>query len=364
MTIAPIDPAAAPPPQVTPSPEHKAALARLDSKRARVRYACEHSARPVTTQGVREWLTVHGYPSPADRDDRPYVSKVINEWRREQGMTDTAGNLPILTDEVLASMDDARRAPALTVPVFAEPPAPDLESVELVADVGAVPAPAAVVADPVPVLVSSSPAPAATAVVDAAPVVAPSSAPAPAADRPRRALTFHTGLSLVAILAVFVAGAWWSFEEQRRLAEHFRFTDPWVFPLLLDGMAVALAVTAFSAALDGRAAVVTRLIAAACVGWSAEFNAQAVLSRWPAEDHDRWIAVAMAIVAPIVAYIAFERLLHEVRRQVARIRGQRPPAAVTPPRLVRLLLDPWGTFVTWRRVALDLTDPRRDQESA
>lgn len=84
-------------------PEHALALADMDAWTARIRYACEHQAPPVTVYNVRQWLAAYGYPTREGQ--RTYVSKIVNTWRAERGMSDTADQLP-LTPERLAELDE------------------------------------------------------------------------------------------------------------------------------------------------------------------------------------------------------------------------------------------------------------------
>src|SRR5439155_490345 len=66
-------------------------------------------------------------------------------------------------------------------------------------------------------------------------------------------------------------------------------------------------------------------------------------------------AVVIAAGVPIAANLAFEVLLHELRRQTLRRRGLPAPAAVPYPRLIRVMLAPCATLRQWRRLVLELT---------
>ena len=164
-----------------------------------------------------------------------------------------------------------------------------------------------------------------------------------------RALPLTLALAMTAV--VWAAGAVWSFEEQTRFAASQGFAVPQLLPLVLDGLAVALAGVAYAASLAGRAAVQARLGTALAVAASASSNAAWAWSR-TAGDHG---AVVLAAGVPVAANIAFEVLLAELRRQVHRSRGLPAPVAVPGPRLIRLALAPSRTWREWRALVLDLT---------
>ena len=166
-----------------------------------------------------------------------------------------------------------------------------------------------------------------------------------------RALPLFVALS--AVTGVWVAGAVWSFEEQTAFAANRGFALPWLLPLTVDGLAVAMATVAFAAALDGRAAVSARLGTALAVAASATSNSAWA---WTRSDGDPG-TVALAAGVPVAANLAFEVLLSELRRQVHRRRGMPAPVAVPWPRLVRVALAPIGTAREWRRAVLALTSP-------
>ncbi|TCB97597.1 DUF2637 domain-containing protein [Micromonospora zingiberis] len=173
--------------------------------------------------------------------------------------------------------------------------------------------------------------------------------------RQRFIAALPVGLALTLIGAVWAAGAVWSFEEQTAFANAAGFHIPQLLPLVLDGMAVAMAAVAYAASLDARPAVLARLGTALAVACSAASN---VAWAWERSGGDPQ-TIALAGGVPIVANLAFEVLLGEVRRQVLRRRGQPGPVAITYPRLVRLALAPWPTFVAWRRLVLAATDPAK-----
>lgn len=175
----------------------------------------------------------------------------------------------------------------------------------------------------------------------------------------RFAAALPIGVALLLIAGVWVAGAVWSFEEQTRFAQSNGFKLPELLPLVLDGMAVAMAAVSWAASLDARPAVFARLGTALAVACSSASN-----TAWAWErSHGDPQTIALAGGVPIVANLAFEVLLSEVRRQVLRRRGQPGPVAITYPRMVRLVLAPWPTFVSWRRLVLTATDPAKSFDS-
>jgi hypothetical protein len=174
-----------------------------------------------------------------------------------------------------------------------------------------------------------------------------------AAQRFARALPL--ALALTAVAGVWLAGAVWSFDEQTRFAASRGFSVPWLLPLVLDGLAVALAGVAYAAALDGRAAVQARFMTALAVAASALSNGAWA---WSRTDGDAG-AVALAMGVPVAANVAFEVLLTELRRQVHRRRGLPVAPPVPLPRLSRIALAPGPAFREWRAVVLDVTAPTR-----
>lgn len=173
----------------------------------------------------------------------------------------------------------------------------------------------------------------------------------------RRQSRVPVTIALLLIAAVWCGACVISFMEQIRLAEHFEFEMAWLFPLIFDGLASALAVTSWSAALDGRHSPLLRAFTMLAVSGSAWVNAAAVMERTPgALDLTQ---VGMAVAAPISAWVAFEFLLGELRRQIMRARGVPAPAAVPALRPVRVLLSPVRSVREWRGLTLAVTDPRR-----
>ncbi|MEV0725985.1 DUF2637 domain-containing protein [Micromonospora purpureochromogenes] len=173
----------------------------------------------------------------------------------------------------------------------------------------------------------------------------------------RRALLAHLpiGIALALIAGVWVAGAVWSFEEQTRYARANGFHTPWLLPLVLDGMAVAMAAVSWAASLDARPAVFARLVTAVAIAASSASNGAWAWTRSKGDEQ----TIVLAAAVPVLAMLAFEVLLSEVRRQVLRRRGQPGPVAVAPPRLIRVALAPWSTLRDWRRLVLDATDPAK-----
>lgn len=160
-------------------------------------------------------------------------------------------------------------------------------------------------------------------------------------------------LALLGVAAVWLLGCLWSLREQNAFAAASGFLTPWVLGLVLDGLAISCAGVAYAASLDGRAAVMARLILALGVAASATSNAV-----WAAERSGGQVAtIALAAGVPVAANVAFEVLLGERRRVVKRRRGLAAPAPVEPPRLIRLLLSPVAEPRAWRARVLAVTAP-------
>jgi len=157
--------------------------------------------------------------------------------------------------------------------------------------------------------------------------------------------------ALLAVAAVWLLGAVWSFTEQSAFAGNKGFSYPHLLPLVIDGFAVAMAGVAWAASLDARPAVAARLATVIAVAASSASNGAWAYLR---TNHDL-TAVVLGVAVPIAANLAFEVLLAEMRRQVQRRRGLPPPVAIPYPRLIRLGLAPFRTFVEWRALVLDLT---------
>src|SRR5882762_1929936 len=157
--------------------------------------------------------------------------------------------------------------------------------------------------------------------------------------------------ALLAVGSVWILGCVWSYQEQSAFAASKGFMFPHLLPLVIDGFAVSMAGVAWAASLDARAAIPARLATVVAVGASAASNGVWAYLR---AYHDM-VTVALGVAVPVVANLAFEVLLAEVRRQVQRRRGLPPPVAVPYPRLIRIMLAPWQTFRAWRAVVLEIT---------
>lgn len=167
-------------------------------------------------------------------------------------------------------------------------------------------------------------------------------------------------LALLGVAGVWLLGCLWSLREQNAFAAASGFLTPWVLGLVLDGLAISCAGVAYAASLDGRPAVMARLILAVGVAASATSNGV-----WAAERSGGQVAtIALAAGVPVAANVAFEVLLGERRRVVKRRRGLAAPTPVEPPRLVRLLLSPFAEPKAWRARVLAATAPTRPQSRA
>src|SRR5882762_2360337 len=157
--------------------------------------------------------------------------------------------------------------------------------------------------------------------------------------------------ALIAVGSVWILGCVWSYQEQSAFAASKGFTFPHLLPLVIDGFAVSMAGVAWAASLDARAAIPARLATVVAVAASAASNGVWAYLR---AYHDM-VAVALGVAVPVVANLAFEVLLAELRRQVQRRRGLPPPVAVPYPRMIRIVLAPWQTFRSWRSLVLEIT---------
>jgi hypothetical protein len=184
----------------------------------------------------------------------------------------------------------------------------------------------------------------------------PHQAPAPArstkqAGRWRRFVAaIPLRFALLTTGAVWAMGCVWSFREQSLFAQTKGFHLPWLLPAVIDGLAIALGCVAYAASLDGRPGLVARLGTAVAVAASATSNATFA---WQRSGDLTTVVIAAGV--PVAANLAFEVLLHELRRQVMRRRGLPAPVALPYPRLIRVLLAPVSTLREWRRLVLDLT---------
>lgn len=167
--------------------------------------------------------------------------------------------------------------------------------------------------------------------------------------------------ALIGVAVVWLSGAVWNWSEQTRLAETLGFEMAWLLPFLLDGLALSLAAVATAASLDGRAGIVPRsmtfvaiILSSATSGYAAHIRTE-TQNPFSGDMIPNPVAIAVGAGAPIVALIAFEVLLTEVRRMVQKARGRKSPVPIPYPRLIRWILAPWQTWFTWRRIVIDLT---------
>ena len=176
----------------------------------------------------------------------------------------------------------------------------------------------------------------------------------------RAAEKFPMSLALACVTAVWVLGCVWSFAEQKDFAQAKGFADPELLPLVLDGLGAAMAGVAFAASLDARPAIPARIAMALAVLCSAASNGAWAYERSAADP----TTVLVGVVVPIVANVALEVLLAELRRRVQRRRGLPAPAALPSLRLARLLLGGWPEFAAWRREVLAVTATVTDASAA
>lgn len=165
-------------------------------------------------------------------------------------------------------------------------------------------------------------------------------------------LPLPLALALACVALVWLGGCAWSFREQSDFALSKGFLIPWLLPLVIDGLAIALAAVSWAASLDGRPALGARLGTAVAVAGSATSNAAFAWQRSAADV----ATVVLAAAVPIAANLAFEVLLAELRKQVMRRRGIPAPVKIPYPPLLRGALAPFRTFAEWRRLVLAATD--------
>jgi hypothetical protein len=301
---------------------HDAELTQLGSKAAQVRYACEVVSQqpgPLTVQVVRMWLADHGVAEdPGDAKRRTYVSRIVNEWRRERGLTDTdiPTDAPVepaaqehastpteqhantatkraVPRDATASDPEAGRVtkpeptpkPEVLAPLPATVPAhlsvtpvPDVRASDTVtrADTRAV-EPPHVVQGELPAYVSES-SPRAGA-----------STPEPHLVQRARRLRLASYLVLSAVAA---AGAALSYQSLEAAAEDvFPHRLAQVFPLLVDALIVGASLAFLAGAVVGRGRAGWRLTAHVGVGGTIFLNALAAESL---------VTVPWHIAAPIV----------------------------------------------------------------
>jgi hypothetical protein len=160
---------------------------------------------------------------------------------------------------------------------------------------------------------------------------------------------------------VWVGGAVFNFSEQARFALISGFSLPYLLPLLLDGLSIALASVAMAASMDGRAAIVPRLGTLIAVGASSWVSGHAAYARafirvdsMSLETRYDSTRVIIGVCVPLFSLLAFEVLLVEIRRVVQKIRGRKSPVPIPMPRLVMWVTQPpWRTYGMWRTSALE-----------
>ncbi|SDF75043.1 hypothetical protein SAMN05216553_10392 [Lentzea fradiae] len=222
---------------------HDAALSRLKNQKDKVLYALDHLPRGCTVEDVRRWLNRQGQDVPS----RPYATKIVNEWRARNSVTDTAGNLP-LTPELLAKLDGVNKGvaahadaltakpvrPADTPTVVTKPVAPAV-TFQAPATTQPLTEPAAEppTAPPTGLVRPTTPAvPAALPTAEPAVTPEPASGEAPGSHEPAGAKGFY----LVALLSIGVSvDTSWRFFEQR-----LGITDTWERVALFSVMEAAL----------------------------------------------------------------------------------------------------------------------------
>lgn len=211
---------------------HDAALSSLKAQKDKVLYALEHLPRGCSVEDVRRWLHQNGQQ---DVPSRPYTTKIVNEWRSRNGVTDTAGNVP-LTPELLAKLDGvskgvAAHADALTARPVRPADAPTVVT-KPVAPAVTFQAPAT--AEPATALVR--PATPAASSPEPAPVHEPAAEPVSGEDTGSHEPAGAKGFYLVALLSIGVSvDTSWRFFEQR-----LGITDTWERVALFSVMEAAL----------------------------------------------------------------------------------------------------------------------------
>jgi hypothetical protein len=170
-------------------------------------------------------------------------------------------------------------------------------------------------------------------------------------------------IALVVVAGVWAAGAVWSFEHQSKFATSLGFHFGFLLPLVADGLPVAMAAVGFAAAIDGRPATAARLGTALAVAASATSNGMYADRRTNHGHGGDLTTIVVAVAIPVLAAIAFEVLLGEMRKQVLQRRGQPAPTPIPPLRLARVLLSPRNEISEWRRHVLRVTDPTISPEA-
>lgn len=113
-------------PPITPievNAEHRRALAGIEKKSDRVRYAIEHNPGVADVKPLLDWLSAHEALIVDGREiTRSYASTIATSYRKGRAATDT-GELPKLTPEVMARFE------AMTPDEITEqPPAPTVQT--------------------------------------------------------------------------------------------------------------------------------------------------------------------------------------------------------------------------------------------
>jgi hypothetical protein len=168
-------------------------------------------------------------------------------------------------------------------------------------------------------------------------------------------------VALCAVAVVWIGGAVFNFSEQARFALISGFSLPYLLPLLLDGLSIALASVATAASMDGRAAIVPRLGTLIAVGASSWVSGHAAYARafvrvdeMSLETRFDSTRVIIGVGVPLFSLLALEVLLVEIRRVVQKIRGRKSPVPIPMPRLVMWVTQPpWRTYGMWRTSALE-----------
>ncbi|MFI6645655.1 DUF2637 domain-containing protein [Streptomyces sp. NPDC050504] len=164
---------------------------------------------------------------------------------------------------------------------------------------------------------------------------------------------FVAGAAAVGLVALL--GWVWSFVSLTDFVAHVSrgdghadgFSLPWIFPLVVDGLAIAMSVTIWQAAMDARPALAARLVLAGATAGSVYFNIR----------HAGTVSDARAVAAwsPLAANLAFEFLLQELRTSILRSRGMPGRTPLPRPHPLRWILAPAQAFTEWRSLVLRMT---------
>jgi hypothetical protein len=322
---------------ITVDPTHVAALAAMSTRTARVQYACEQQSPPVTTAGIRHWLAAYGYPTTEQQ--RPQVSRVINAWRRERAIGDTADQLGPLTPERLAELDEIAKRLAAARP-NADPPEDDPED----DDFGPPPPPPAAAAEQE----SARPA--------REPLTGPSRAAA-------AVLLFLVGVLLAGVIVAPIALSSQDIIDWAGspvgLGLHGAW--PWVTFLALDAAAAVCVGLVVYCAWRGESAGVFAWLVWAFAGMSAFANYQH--SSAPGAPNDAvWFFPAMSLAGPFL----LEMIVRRTRKWVQEKSGQRARHSVSfgLARWIPGVGATRETYGAWRLARLDgINDARKAIEA-